>query len=593
MKKIFVIAISFLFLEVSFSQPIDTAVFRLDFTPKLQNFHKITQPAVIPEVHSEPVNVEYEIVPQSIDLTFSPTPLKPVKLPGEVIKKLYRNFLKVGFGYPVTPLGELCIHNFDNSKFSYGINVNHISGWAPPIEKEMKNYVYAPFSDTRTHLFLHTFFKNQTLYSSIDYNHEVARLYGINRDVLQILYFNEASYKDLLKNNFHHLRAEVGVRSNYVPEDAKLKQDVRLNYDFLYTYKKDMENHIGVVSTFAYDFIFKQLNGSLRPQLDFNFDAYIHQWGRFAFCDFGPFPDFTRNSFKIEFIPAAKFTVKEYYIRLGIGLPIIKSMYYNRIEKTRCPVFPVAEVQLGIVPGILSIYAGVDGNTKYNSLKDLFYENHYLKPGLDTLKFTRTQISAFGGVKGNIVKKLNYHISARYSHSKDVVFFLLDTTSSLLNQFDVVYADADLLNVCVNLNWQVVNHLYLNLEGNYWNYFYLTIEKPWYKPKWEVAFSGKYYLKEKFIFDLNMKLGFDSYALMPYLNEDEQIAYKVAQMKPILNFGVGFEYLITKRFSCFATVNNLGFQHFAKYHDFKNVGFNAIVGVTYSFGDESLRRGKR
>jgi len=60
-----------------------------------------------------------------------------------------------------------------------------------------------------------------------------------------------------------------------------------------------------------------------------------------------------------------------------------------------------------------------------------------------------------------------------------------------------------------------------------------------------------------------------------------------------LNFGAGFEYLITKRFSCFAMINNIGFQYFSKYHDFKNIGFNAILGVTYSFGDESLKKAKR
>jgi len=170
MKKIFVITISLLFFGNIFSQPIDTARFRLDFTPKLQNFQKINQPAFIPESPQEPVDFNYEIVPQSIDLTFSSSPLKPVKLPGEVMKKLYRNFLKVGFGYPVTPLGELCIHNFDNTKFSYGLNVNHISGWAQPIGKTMKNYAYAPFSDTRALLFLNTFFKLQTPYFSVKGN---------------------------------------------------------------------------------------------------------------------------------------------------------------------------------------------------------------------------------------------------------------------------------------------------------------------------------------------------------------------------------------------------------------------------------------
>jgi hypothetical protein len=302
--------------------------------------------------------------------------------------------------------------------------------------------------------------------------------------------------------------------------------------------------------------------------------------------------NFTRNSFKLEFIPTVKFAIKEYHIKVGMGIPVINS---SNNKESGCPVYPVAEVQLGIVPGILSVYGGIDGNVKYNSLKDLLYENPFLKSGMDSLRFSKTQISIFGGVKGNLVKKMNYHISARYSQTKDMAFFFLDTTSLLKNQFDVVYANVDWLNVCANLNWQVVDRLYLNLEANYWGYFNYDeyIEKPWYKPTWEFGFAGKYYLKEKFIFDLNMKLGFGSWAYVPYLDTNNELAYKSKAMDPILNFGVGFEYLVTKRFSCFATVNNVGFQNFAKYYDFKNIGFNAILGITYSFGDESLKRAKK
>ncbi|MCL1850881.1 MAG: hypothetical protein FWF70_05715 [Bacteroidetes bacterium] len=597
MKKIFVITISLLFFGVAFSQPIDTARFKLDFTPRLQNFQKITQPAVIPDEPQEAVDFEYEITPQSIDLTFSPTPLKPIKLPGEVMKKLYRNFLKIGFGFPATPFGELCIHNFDNTKFSYGLNVNHISGWAQSISKTMKNYAYAPFSDTRILLFFNTFFKNQTLYSSVGYNHEVAHLYGFNRyntpDSLH--YFYEKIHRDSLKNNFHHLRAEIGLRSNFLQADDHLKQDVRLNYDFLTTYKKDMENHIGLTSFFLYDFNLSKLNGFIRPQVDFNVDYFMNHWYNAEQIA----NTITYSSYKLEFIPTVKFAVREYHIRLGLGLPVINSLDAVMHGEAKCPIYPVAEVQLGVVPGILSIYAGIDGNVKYNSLKDLLYENPFVKPGLDSLQFTKTRFSIYGGVKGNLVKKLNYHISARYSHTNDMAFFFLDTLSLLKNQFDVVYSDVDLLNVCANINWQVVDRLYLNLEANYWGYFNLkSIEKPWYKPAWEVAFSGKYYLKEKFIFDLNMKLGFDAYR--PVTAEERARmdtplngTIYAATMKPILNFGAGFEYLVTKRFSCFAMLNNIGFQYFSKYYDFNNLGFNAIVGVTYSFGDESLKRGKR
>ena len=60
----------------------------------------------------------------------------------------------------------------------------------------------------------------------------------------------------------------------------------------------------------------------------------------------------------------------------------------------------------------------------------------------------------------------------------------------------------------------------------------------------------------------------------------------------VLNFDASFEYLITKQFSAFAQVNNIASQYYSKYYDFKNFGLNFIVGVTYSFGDEPLRKPK-
>jgi hypothetical protein len=64
-------------------------------------------------------------------------------------------------------------------------------------------------------------------------------------------------------------------------------------------------------------------------------------------------------------------------------------------------------------------------------------------------------------------------------------------------------------------------------------------------------------------------------------------------MKPIVNFGAGFEYLISKRFSAFATIHNIAFQNYSKYYDFRSYGMNAVIGITYSFGDESLVNSKR
>lgn len=549
---------------------LDTAYFKLEYNPKIKDFNKINQAPNTTDTVTDKVKFDYYITPQRFDATFTPTPIAYSKVSPDIQEVLYRNYLKVGFGYPVTPLLDFCFHNLQSDKKnpnSFGVNVHHFSSWGPNIGKTLKQYADFPTSDTRVHLNFKHFFKHQTLYSALNYNHEAARLYGFKKAA-------DVEYnKDSLKNNFHHLNAMIGIASNYVLEEKKLKQDVRLNYDFLYTNWKDMENHLGLQSFFAYDARWTKISGSQLYRANINFDYYNNKWYEL---------DKSKNAFLFNPEVYAHFTIKEYHILVGVGG--IVNDYGGTVGGT---AYPIAELQLGIIPSILSIYAGVNGDCKYNSLQDLLYENPFVKPGLGRNKFTTNYINIYGGVKGNLVKKLNYNISAHYSYSRDLAFFIIDTNSVLKNQFDVKYYDGNVLNVNLNLDYEILSNLRIAFDANYWLYALKDKVPALHKPMLEFRFDGQYTLKEKFIFDLNFNLGFGRKGLG--LNEETGY-WEIVKMKPILDFGLGFEYLINSHFSAFATINNLACQYYSKYYDFKAFGINALVGVKYCFGNESIRK---
>ncbi len=599
-----------LFLSLSLrAQVVDSANLFVNYVPKLANSTKINDQAVITDTLQNKLTYTYEISPQKPELNFNPAEIKVSKLNPEIKEILYRNYIKLGFGYPITPLAELSMHNCQSSKYSYGLNFHHFSSWAQPIGKTQQEYAYAPTSDTRVHLFFNRFFKNQTLYSSVGYNHELANLYGYKRSWgIDSSYYSK-DYRDSIRNSFHHVKAEVGMRSNYTTEDKKFKEDVRLNYDFIHTYWKDMEHDLGLHAILAYDTRFLKISGYQHYQMDINVDYYNNHWSdslTIGSVNSQTIPRVT-NSVKVEFRPTMNFTIKEYHLLLGVGVPILVAN-----QETKCPVYPIAELQMGLIRGLLSLYVGVDGKSEYNSLRELLYENPYLKPQIDTLKFTTSQISIYGGVKGNLFKKFNYHISARYSYVKNMAFFMLDTTCLLKNQFDVIYAKkGSTLNVCANLSWEAINHLYLNLNANYWGYYFKKeiLEHPWYKPAWEIGFEGKYILHDKFIFDINANIGFDRWAITPVASVDENgntyitsydpihdltnNAVSQDKMKPILNFGISFEYLINKQLTAFAAINNIGCQYASTYFNFNNFGINALIGISYSFGNEPIKPTKK
>lgn len=619
------------------AQVVDSAQLLIKYVPKLVNSNKINQQAVLRDtVVSEQVEFNYVVAPAKPELSFAPGEMQVGKLNPEVKERYYRNYLKLGFGYPVTPLAELSMHNCQNPKYSYGLNFHHFSSWAGPIGKEQKKFAYAPTSDTRVHLFFNRIFKNHTLYSSVGYNHELANLYGYSTDwVCPELYLNPEQYyakeyRDSIRNNFNHVRAELGFRSNFTADEKRLKEDVRVNYDFVRTSWKNMEHGVGLHGMLAYDAKFLKISGYQHYQLDFGFDYFNNAWSDSVpmGTDGSLLRRRAENSLMFELKPSMRFSIREYHLMLGVGIPVL-----NQYNKTQCPVYPMAELQMGLIREVLNLYVGVDGRSEYTSLKNLLYENPYVKPNIDTLKFSKCQISIYGGVKGKITDKLNYHVSARYSYRRDLPFFMLDTASLLKNQFDVVYAKKGTeLDVNANLSWEAINHLYLTLNGRYHDFYFLegydwlgsdgiTGGKPLYNPRWEIGFEGKYIWRNRFIFTANAKVGFDRWAVVPYAqpvfiynefgepvpvyddngNQKMQMAYSVendihpvykggkSSVKPVLNFGVGFEYLITKQFTAFAQINNIGHQFATNYYGFNNFGINAIVGITYSFGNEAIK----
>ena len=604
-KNIMATALAVLFMTTASAQVVDSAKLLINYVPKLAKSTKINQDAVITDTIQNTVTYSYEISPQKPELNFTTAKLSYSKFNPDVPERFYRNYLKLGFGYPITPLAELSVHNTRNIKYSYGLNFHHFSSWAQPIGKIQKQFAYAPTSDTRLHLFLNRFFRNHTLYSSVGYNHELANLYGFSREWGFPDYYYQKEYRDSIRNSFHHVKGEIGFRSNYTTEDKRFKEDVCLHYDFLHTYWKDMEHQIGLRSIFAYDSRFIKISGYQHYQLDFDVDYSLNNWNDSIMIGVGhdiPAKNID-HSFKVEFRPTMNFTIKEYHLKVGVGVPILVAN-----NTTKCPVYPIAELQMGLVRNILSLYAGVDGQAKYNSLREMLYENPYVKPQLDSLRFSRTQIRVYGGVKGNLVKKLNYHLAARYSFVQDMPFYVLDTLCLLKNQYDVVYVDkVNVLNVSANISWEAINHLYLNLNANYWGYYFKSeqLEHPWYKPSWELGFDGRYILNNKFIFDVNAKVGFGRWALVPQTSYDNYgnlyiSSYEAANdlrkndngerlVKPILNFGLGFEWIITPQFTAFANINNIGCQYATNFYAFNNFGINALAGVTYSFGNEPLK----
>ena len=89
--------------------------FKISMNPRIE-----TQDLVKPEMN-------YSIMDYLIPTSFEPQPIKPASIAGEPIEKLYRNFIRGGFGNYRTPYLEFFAGSLMSREFAFGAHLRHLS----------------------------------------------------------------------------------------------------------------------------------------------------------------------------------------------------------------------------------------------------------------------------------------------------------------------------------------------------------------------------------------------------------------------------------------------------------------------------------
>lgn len=572
MKKYGLVFILSMLGATLFAQ-VDTAYMRREYTPTLQSFQKINQNAEINDPEAEAVTFDYYITPKAYDVSFTPTPIKPAKLGDEFLDPLYRNYLKVGFGTTLTPLLQFYAHNLRSKKMSYGINIDHLSHWA-----KIKGYGPTGASDSKIDLgFKYFFGKDYTMDIRAGYNHLLNHYYGFQTD--SVVYTRKDAQ---FRNEFHAASASVKFGSNYTVEDKRLKQNYHIKYDFITGLHQDKEHGVKFNSDWAYDVRWMKISGSQNYKLKFDFEYFQNNIPKMTM----DMPPYSRsNRFLIGATPLISTNIKEYHINVGINLAGV-------IDKTtdsnyrRFKIHPIVELQLGIVPGIMNIYANITGKTHYTSYLDIIRNNPYVIPDLWDLRYTDDLFEINGGLRGNLFKKFNYHLGVSYTYCDNALFFVLDSTG-YANRYRVFFDKGSYLKLNGNFNWEVITSLMLGLDVNYQRYWLKKTEHAPYTPNLEFKLFARYRYKDLFT------LSFDSY--MAFFNKAAVLADDIHfyNMKPYLDFNLGFEYHITRNFNAFLNLNNIACLRNAQWFNYPTYRINGMVGISYSFGKEKVKEEKK
>ena len=509
-------------------------------------------PKVIIEEHRIR-DIEYSIVPRLISSHFEPQPLKPVKIVGEPITKLYRNLIKVGIGNYKTPYFEFFANNLRSKKHALGVHLKHLSSG------EMKNFPGSSQSVNKADIYAKKFFKKSTLDGKILFNRKGVHYYGYDRTYSDVYDVS----KDSIKQTYTLIGANVGLEANISDrEDLFYKLD--LHWHWLFDHYKSSEHNIGFNTKIA------------KTTKVFNFadeDTFGADLGVEYFRNTDTL--FAHNTTLIPFIPFWKTTFNEYSFMIGVNA----SFVLDTVSVIN--IAPIVEIKVNIIKDVLSAYVGTSGGVQRSSFKYLSDQNQFITSVIP-MDWTKEKIRVYGGITARAGKYVNFNLSVEGRNMENMPFFVNDTSTArnkdLFNQFTVVYDDTKEVHGLAEIIFQKDEKLMVALKGNYYQFSMDKEKEAWQRPDYDVSLSGKYNIQDKFIIGAEV-IAFGKYYAKTYEN---RVVVPV-EVEGFVDLNVSLEYRYSKNLSGFINLNNLTNNQYYKWYNYASQRFNFMIGATYAF----------
>ncbi|MDR1974362.1 MAG: hypothetical protein LBQ31_06765 [Bacteroidales bacterium] len=517
------------------------------FTPEIFDTSTVT---ITPEsdyvIYSVPEKTEYPI-----------ENMKPARISGEPIDKLFHQHLKVGFGNYLTPLAEAYFSVGRNKNYGFAASYKYLASYGKI--KEYSKYK-SSFSDHELDLLGHIFkHPDFTVTLGAYYNYHQVNCYGVNDDV-DTTFAHSFDLSDQPQRWYQNFGFRAKFEDNStLPEQWKYIATMR--YNFNSSAWQSRENSIELLG-----YIEKKLNyidrytDELRAGGIFGFDDYTHNANT---------ADNTHNSFIVRVEPTVYYKFMSLELRGGLRLYVFD-------EKAQFN--PIVDLKYHIVDKILTAFLGITGNVERNTLEKISNVNPYLHPlTIDNLAFSQDKFNFYIGLKSNISKNIDVAVKGEFMLRSQILNFTQNPYRAgvsyvAYNDFVPVYSeDLFFLKVRGEMNFRWDERISSHIEATY-NYFDNIL---YYTPEFEAKATFRYNIRNKFIITTDMVGYTNMKGLDRNLNE--------VTVEGGFDWNLGFEYRFFRRWSVFAQVNNLIAKRYFRWYDYPSYRVNFIVGATFSF----------
>lgn len=526
------------------------------YDPSIIQAYKInTSPTEItfnidkPEFTFQSLNID-----QPTQITLNP--IKPVVINADKRTMVTNNSLKAGVGSLFSPYLDFFHSSGQKNSYRFNAHFYHLSTF-----KDIKDYSPSPQSHTELNLDYRKFFKYHIFDAGFNYSLKTNRYYGFKPDDYVSLPDDNS-----LKQMFNLARFNMAISSNY-KSNKKLSHKVSL--DAYYYFDKFNTSEANVDVNFD---IHK--NFTVTDMLDYQELGFSGNVAYFQNIDSLN----TSNDLLVSATPYFKGNYGIFNFYLGLNFN------YLNTDESNFYFYPIIDVNINLVPDVLTVFAGIDGSVQKNSFLKMSELNPWVSSTIPTA--WDHSFKAYGGIRGNISQKVNFSAQVSWVKFNNMFFFVNvpdDTIINYLiavpfNKFEILYDKGSVFGVSGEITYGAGEKVNIMFGAKYNKYTLDSIDSPYHKPSSEVKLGVSFLATKKLrfwsdVFYYGKRTALDI-SVLPNVQID---------LDGFIDLNAGVSYSLTDQFSVFLTLTNLLNQQYERYYHYPVNGIQVMGGIMYRF----------
>jgi len=513
------------------------------YQPTLSDAFKISDVPLRDTAVSYTPDMKYTVSPMQYETVYTISPIKPLKIKDETIKKLYRGFIKAGYGTKNTPYGEIFYNSLRSKSAEGGIHLNHISSTG-----DIKDHGYPGMSESGVKVFGTKFLDNNLLRGEIGYNRLTYHYYGYD-DPPEILSKSET------KHSFDDIFGNFQFRSNDKDKD-KLRYLGGVSF---YNFSDNKNNDES-------DFVFNANIGKLLMN-DWDVSGDIElDFLKYENKTFG-----TDNRTIVRINPRIVKTFDRLKLTAGANVPIEIN------DLTKYHLYPHVRVDYTLVSDVMTAYGQVTGNLERNSFRKFSKENPFIGSDMQ-LQNTNNKLDISGGFNVKLDKQLAFIGSIAFRRLTDDAFYYNLPPDNTMVQYNVLYEDNSQTNIHAEMIYDQGDKTCWSIAADYYGNNLSGDAEALFRPDFKFTLNGTYTIAEKIYLGTQW-----SYSTSRNAINYEPTGGDYTTLKGFLDANLTIDYKYSKVMSVFVNLNNFTASKYSRWYNYPSYRFGAMAGLSYSF----------